>query len=149
MFVYLLWEDGWLFCGGGHVPADLQYVAFSSRKPHTSWFHCFIQSITSESNCWLHRSVRAGSCPSEGFTLGVLRGADSTVALQSHGIVVERRDVGQAAGQPHRHVAGLTVGAHTVVAVNVGGVRHRFLQKSTRTHRNGGYSPLQCYIQFP
>lgn len=55
------------------------------------------------------------------------------MALQSHGIVVERGDVGLAARQTRRHVADLTVRAHTVVAVDVGGVWHGFLQQ-THTH---------------
>lgn len=79
--------------------------------------------------------MKVGSCPSEGLTLRVLCGADGTVAVQSHGIVVERGDAGLAARQTGGHVAGTAVRTHTVVAVDVGGVRHRFLQGShTHTH---------------
>lgn len=84
---------------------------------------------------------------SEGLALCVLCGAGGTVALQSQGIVVERGDVGLAARQAGGHVAGLTVCTHTVVAVDVGGIQHRFLQGShTHTHRwNTGYSSLHCF----
>lgn len=71
--------------------------------------------------------------PSEGLTLGVLRGADGAVALQGHRVVVEGGDVGLAARQAHGHVTHLAVGAHAVVAVDVGRVRHGFL-KGTDTH---------------
>lgn len=64
------------------------------------------------------------------------------MAVQSHGIVVERGDVGLAARQAGGHVTGATVRAHTVVPVDVGGIWHRFLQGShphtyTYTHRGG------------
>lgn len=55
------------------------------------------------------------------------------MALQSHGIVVERGDVRLAAGQPGGHVATAVVRAHTVVTVDVGGFWYRFLQGS-HTH---------------
>lgn len=71
--------------------------------------------------------LKAASRPSEGLTLGVLCGADGTVAVQSHGIVVERGDVGLAARQADGHVTGTAVRTHTVVAVDVRGIRHRFL----------------------
>lgn len=77
--------------------------------------------------------LEAASGPSERLALRVLRGAGGTVALQSQRVVVERGDVGLAARQPGGHVAGLTVCTHAVVAVDVGGVRHRFLQGS-HTH---------------
>ena len=70
--------------------------------------------------------------PSEGLTLGVLRGADGTVALQSHRVVVQRGDVGPAARQAGRHVAGPAVRADAVVALDVRRVGHRFLQGSHR-----------------
>lgn len=76
---------------------------------------------------------RCGSCRSEGLTLGVLGGADAAVALQGHGVVVQRRHAGLAARQAHSHVAGPAVCTHTVVAVDVGGVGHRFLENS-HTH---------------
>lgn len=60
------------------------------------------------------------------------------MALQRHGVVVERGDVGLAARQAGGHVAGLAVCAHTVVAVDVWGIQHRFLQGShTHTHTGG------------
>lgn len=72
---------------------------------------------------------------SEGLTLGVLRGADGAVALQGHRVVVEGGDVGLAARQAHRHVTHLAVRAHAVVPVDVGRVRHGFLQgPHTHTH---------------
>lgn len=74
------------------------------------------------------------SCPLEGLTLCVLCGADGTVAVQSHGVVVERGDVGLAARQAGGHVAGTTVRTHAVVSLDVGGIWHRFLQY-THTHR--------------
>lgn len=58
------------------------------------------------------------------------------MALQSQGIVVERGDVGLAARQAGSHVAGLTVCTHTVVAVDIRGIQHRFLQGS-HTHTVG------------
>lgn len=76
-------------------------------------------------------------CASESLTLCVLRGADGTVAVQSHGVVVERGDVGLATRQPGRHVAGAAVSAHTVVSLDVGGIRHWFLQgPHTHKHRS-------------
>lgn len=82
----------------------------------------------------LFRLVEVGELPlpSEGLTLGVLRGADGTVALQSHRVVVQGRHVGLAAWQPGRHVAGPTVRTDAVVALDVGRVGHRFLQGSHR-----------------
>lgn len=73
------------------------------------------------------------SIPSEGLTLCVLRGAVGAVALHGHRVVVERRHARQAARQTGRHVTTLVVRANAVVAVNVGGVRHGFLQVS-QTH---------------
>lgn len=57
------------------------------------------------------------------------------MALQSHGVVVERGDVGQAARQAGGHVAGPTICAHTVVAVDVGGIRYRSLQVTNNTNK--------------
>lgn len=71
--------------------------------------------------------MKAVSCPSEGLTLRVLCGADGTVAVQGHGVVVERGDVGLAARQAGGHVAGTTVRTHAVMSVDVGGIWHRFL----------------------
>lgn len=75
-------------------------------------------------------------CPSEGLTLGVQRGAGDTVAVQSHGIVEERGNVGLAARQPGGHVTGTTVRTHTVVSVDEGRIWNRFLSESnTYTHK--------------
>lgn len=80
--------------------------------------------------------AKSASSSSEGFTLSVLGGAGSAVTLHSHGVVVERRHAWQAARQAGRHVTALAVRADAVVAVDVGGVRHGFLQVShTRAGR--------------
>lgn len=76
-------------------------------------------------NCACKNSA---SSPSEGFTLRILGGAGSAVALHSHGVVVERWHAWQAARQAGHHVTTLAVRANTVVAVDVGGLRHGFLQ---------------------
>lgn len=55
------------------------------------------------------------------------------MAPQGHGVVVQGGDVGLAARQAHRHVTHLAVGAHAMVAVDVGRVWHGFL-KGTDTH---------------
>lgn len=92
--------------------------------------------------------LRAASWPSEGLTLGVLRGAGGTVALQGHGVVVKGGNAWLAARQAGGHVAGVAVRAHTVVAVDVGGIRHRFLQGS-HTHTGGAlfsHIPTKCNI---
>lgn len=57
------------------------------------------------------------------------------MALQSHCVVIERGDVGLAARQSGGHVTGLAVCANTVVAVDIGRIRHRFLQV-THVHTN-------------
>ena len=72
----------------------------------------------------------AASCPSEGLTLCVLRGADGAVAVQSHGVMVEGGDVGLAPRQAGRHLAGPIVRTHSVVTVDVGRIQYRFLQGS-------------------
>lgn len=99
------------------------------------WITCFyLFSVqTPPSHCWWKRLGRGEPCLSEGLTLCVLCGAHIAVALQSHGIVVERGDVRLAAGQPGGHVATAVVRAHTVVTVDVGGFWYRLLQGS-HTH---------------
>lgn len=67
---------------------------------------------------------------SESLTLCVLHGAEGAVALQSHWVVVERGDVGQAARQPGRHVSDAAVGADAVVSVDVRGLDYRSLQSA-------------------
>lgn len=62
------------------------------------------------------------------------------MTLHSHGVVVERRHAWQAARQAGRHVTALAVRADTVVAVDVGGVRHGFLQVSHTHMQNTGYA---------
>ena len=69
------------------------------------------------------------------------------MAVQSHGVVVERGDVGLAARQAGRHVAGTTVGAHAVVAVDVGGVRDGFLQGSDTQGWKTGYIAVCLLIR--
>lgn len=56
--------------------------------------------------------------------------------------MVERRDRGQATRQAGGHVTAQAVRANTVVAVDIGGVRHRLLQVSHTHMRDTGYSRL-------
>lgn len=63
------------------------------------------------------------------------------MAVQSHGIVVERGDVGLAARQAGSHVADTTVGTHAMVSMDVRGIRHRLLQGShTHKHRHTAWN---------
>lgn len=147
MFVYLLWEDGWLF-GGKHSCLLTVHCLYQQKTSHV-----LISLFYSE----YHKSVKLLiTLFGESRVLPIRRfRTRCPVWSRQHSGTAEPWD----SGREKRHWAG-----SRAAAPSCGGSDCRYTHggggecrgdpaqvsaRSTRTHRNEGYSVLQRYVQCP